>query len=202
MISLKKLLVQLMLVALLLSACSPVILPMPVIVPAEQPGPPAETTSATTTHDMQDAPLLNVMIDLEIPRDVGSGSLGTRYVSYFKGGTINGHNLEGEILPTGDIWYLVRSKDCIAEIIVQGTLQTIDGAQIAFVARGYSGVGPTTMELVAQGQLVNPADTLFRGVTFFRTEAQQYAWINHVTTISTYQYNMDQLQFVVYELHP
>ncbi|MCB0060856.1 MAG: DUF3237 domain-containing protein [Caldilineaceae bacterium] len=202
MISRKKLLVQWMLVALLLSACSPVILPVPVLVPAEQPDTPAATTSATTTHNMQDTPLFNVTIDLEIPRDIGSGSLGSRYVSYFKGGTIDGHNLEGKILPDGEIWYLIRSKDCIAELIIQGILQTDDGAQIAFVARGFSGVGPTTMELVAQGQLVNPADTLFRGVTFFRTEAQQYAWMNHVTTISTYQYNMDQLHLVVYQLHP
>lgn len=202
MVHVNKLLALLIVAALLLSACAPVIVPIPVPFAIEQSATPVTATTTPATTDLQSAPLLSIAIDLDAPRDIGSGDLGTRYVSYFAGGTVAGRNLEGEVLTDGAIWYLIRRNDCIAELVIQGVMQTTDGAEIAFISRGYSGVGPATMERVVQGQLVNPADALFRGVTFFNTEAEQYAWVNHATTITTYQYTLDQLHFVVYELHP
>ena len=178
---------------LLLSGCLPVVVPAPVVITPE-PDPVISSPAAT---GLTTTPLLRVVIDLGEPRDVGSGQLGIRYVSDFTGGAVSGSKVQGTVLPDGEIWYLIR-RDQIAELLIQGAVQTADGALIAFRAKAFSRAAPLTTEQLYYAALIDPSDAFFRGVTFFETEAPSYDWLNHAVTIATYHYDLAQVEIAVY----
>lgn len=185
----------LVLSGLLLSGCLPVVVPAPVVITPE-PDPvvsPPDATGLTT------APLFHVVIDLDEPRDVGSGQLGIRYVSDFTGGAVSASKVQGAVLPDGEIWYLMR-RDHIAELLIQGAMQTADGALIAFRAKAFAWAAPLTTEQLYAAELIDPSDAFFRGVTFFETEAPSYDWLNHAVTIATYSYDLQQVQIAIYAI--
>lgn len=183
------------LVGLLVSGCLPAVMPIPLPVPA------AATVRAATspTPLLTTTPLFTILIDLAEPRDIGSGQLGVRYVSDFTGGTVSGEQLQAQVLPAGESWYLVR-KDQIAELIIEGTLQTADGAQIAFRSRAFANAPLLTLDELYHAALFDPSDTLFRGVTLLMTTAPQYTWLNEIQTIATYHYDLTQVQITVYTI--
>lgn len=183
------------LVGLLMSGCLPAVMPIPLPVPA------AATVRAATspTPLLTTTPLFTILIDLAEPRDIGSGQLGVRYVSDFTGGTVSGEQLQAQVLPAGESWYLVR-KDQIAELIIEGTLQTADGAQIAFRSRAFANAPLLTLDELYHAALFDPSDTLFRGVTLLMTTAPQYTWLNEIQTIATYHYDLTQVQITVYTI--
>lgn len=178
---------------LLLSGCLPVVLPVPLVTT------PAPDSAAVTSTGLTTTPLFSVVIDLDQPQDVGSGELGIRYISYFTGGVVSGPKLQGTVLATGDLWYLIR-RDQIAELLVQGTVQTEDGATIGFRARAFSRAAPLTLDQLFYAELIDPSDAFFRGVTFFETDAPRYDWLNHAVTIATYHYDLQQVTIAVYAL--
>lgn len=186
---------------LLLSGCMPVILP--VLLPSPALPAPATTqrsdseTQPSVMTDLTIEPLFQMMIDLAQPRDVGSGELGIRYISNFTGGTLQGTKLQGKVLPDGELWYLVR-RDQIAELLLQGTIKTADGATIAFRARAFSRAAPLTTEQLFYAELIDPSDAFFRGVPFFETNSARNDWLNHAVTIATYHYDLEQVTMTVY----
>lgn len=190
------------LIGLLLSGCLPVVLPAPVVTtpaPETVVGLSVVAAPAPVMAGLTTTPLFSVVIDLAEPRDIGSGQLGIRYVSDFTGGAVTGPKLTGTVLPDGEIWYLVR-RDHIAELLIQGAVQTDDGAQIAFRARAFSRAAPLTTEQLFRAALIDPSDAFFRGVPFFETDAPAYDWLNHTVTIATYRYDLYQVQIAVYAI--
>lgn len=193
MLRLQRCLTILVLSGLLLSGCMPVVVPAPVILTPE----PNTGVSSPTAAGLTTTPLFSLVIDLDDPRDIGSGQLGIRYVSDFTGGAVRGSKLQGAVLPDGEIWYLIR-RDNIAELLIQGAMQTADGALIAFRAKAFSRAAPLTTEQLFYAELIDPSDAFFRGVTFFETEAPSYDWLNHAVTIATYHYDLAQVEIAVY----
>lgn len=190
---------------LLLSGCLPAVMaPVPLgglststlaLLPPETAVQPVVAAASPLTL----TPLLTITIDLAEPRDIGSGQLGVRYVSDFMGGAVRGEQLQAQVLPGGQNWYLVR-KDQIAELVIQGTLQTTDGAQIAFRSRAFANAPLLTLEELYKAALVDPSDIPFRGVTLLMTTAPQYTWLTELTTIATYHYDLAQLQITLYAI--
>ena len=195
---------MLLLVALLVSACQPIFLPVPV----GGIGAPGAYSDQPTRNDEAVAEAASVLtspfqfeivIELDEPRDIGSGELGMRYVNYFETGEAAGPALIGEVLPDGQNWFLIR-LDCVAELNVRGRLRTDDGELIDFYARGFSRVAPAVMQQVFDGELVNPADAFFRGVIFFDTSAARYDWLNHTVLFGIYRYDLSQLHIDAYAM--
>jgi hypothetical protein len=182
--------------ALLLSGCLPIALPVPVALPAPVP---TATVAPLPTPSLLAEPLFTVVIDLDEPHDIGSGQLGIRYVSAFTGGAVTGAQLQARVLPGGENWYLVRS-DQIAQLVIDGLLQTADGAPVAFRARAYANAPTVTLEQLYKAALLDPTNTCFRGVTFFASEDPAYAWLTEIETISIVHYDLYQLTIAVYAI--
>lgn len=196
-------LAALSLMGLLLSGCLPVLLPVPVVKPA-LPTPVATDVAIAETPPSAMAglttePLFQVVIDLAPPRDVGSGQLGIRYISDFTGGTVQGIKLQGKVLPDGELWYLVR-RDQIAELLLQGAIVTADGTTLTFRARAFSRAAPLTTEQLFYAELVDPSDAFFRGVPFFAANGAHDDWLNHVVTMATYHYDLEQVIMSIYAI--
>jgi hypothetical protein len=181
---------------LLLSGCAPVVLPAPMLItPASN-----QVVTPPVAPELTTTPLLRVVIDLDEPRDIGSGQLGMRYVSYFTGGEVSGLKLQGVVLPDGEIWYLIR-RDHIAELVIRGVVQTSDDALIAFQAKAFSQAAPLTTKQLFSAELIDPSAAFFRGVAFFKSDAPSYAWLNHAVTIATYHYDLKQVVIAVYAVN-
>ena len=176
---------------LLVSACRPIVVPdqlpsQPIVV---QPLLPLQTSF-----------LFNIQIDLAAPRDIGSTpELGIRYLYDFKGGRVAGANLRGEILPTGENWFLIRNN-CVSDLYMEGQLRTDDGALISFVSHSYARTTPEVRQALFAGAAINPDDYDFRGVPFFETDAPQYDWLNHVVTVATYRFAPEQVTISVFAI--
>lgn len=186
MLHFSRLLTLLSLSVLLVSGCMPIVLPTP------------ESADAAPT-ELTLKPLFWVIIDLDQPRNIGSSQMGIRYLSDFTGGAITGPTLQGKVLTDGEIWYLIRC-DQIAELLIQGIVQTVDGAAIHFRARAFSGAAPLTTEQLFYAELIDPSDAFFRGVTFFETASPRYDWLNHAVTMATYHYDLQQVTITVYAM--
>lgn len=191
------------LMGLLLSGCMPVILPVPLVRPALPASAttdvPVAETLPSVMAGLTTEPLFQLVIDLAQPRDVGSGQLGIRYISDFTGGTVQGTKLQGKVLPDGELWYLVR-RDQIAELLLQGAIVTADGTTLTFRARAFSRAAPLTTEQLFYAELIDPSDAFFRGVPFFTANSAPDDWLNHVVTLATYQYDLEQVTMRVYAI--
>ena len=200
MVRLNHYLISLFVGLFVLSSCVPAAVPVPVFVIQE----PATTETgatvlSTSMSTLTTAPLLTVLINLDEPRDIGSGQMGIRYVSDFTGGAAIGNRLQAQVLSDGQNWYLIRN-DRIAELVIQGMLQTEDGAQIAFRSRAFATAPFVTLEEQYKASLIDPTNWCFRGVTFFATNHPDYVWLNLIETISIYHYDLYQVQIVVYTI--
>ncbi|MFN8495842.1 MAG: DUF3237 domain-containing protein [Caldilineaceae bacterium] len=184
-------------VGLLLSACQPLIVPVPVVMPAQTPAQVAAVLPVDAVTLPTNTPLLTMTIEVNELRDVGSSQLGSRYVSYFTGGAVSGSIVAGEVLANGENWYLIR-LDSVAELVIQGAFKTAAGEQITFKTLAFARMDPALMERVLAGAVIDPTTKLFRGVTFFTTEATQYAWLNDCVTLVTLTYDLQQVQITVY----
>ena len=60
------------------------------------------------------------------PLDLGNTPHGNRMIYASQGGTVEGPEINGEILPGGGDWFLLRS-DGIGQIDVRETIRTDDG---------------------------------------------------------------------------
>lgn len=181
----------LVLAALLLNACQPIVTAgdLPNVLPARQP-----------VIALQPSFLFNIRIDLESPRDIGSvPELGVRHLYYFEGGEFVGPEIAGEVLAGGENWFLIRNN-CVCDLFIQGQLRTDDGALINFAGHAYSRTTPDVRQSILDGAPISTEDYSFRGIPFFETDAPQYEWLNHAVTVATYRFEPEQVIFSVYAI--
>src|ERR1051325_7588947 len=79
--------------------------------------------------------LMQVIGELDEPQNVGETPLGNRRIFAMKRGSFAGPRLEGELLPGGGDWVLVR-RDGVAELDIRFTLRTVDAVLIDVRSNG------------------------------------------------------------------
>ena len=127
-------------------------------------------------------PLFTLHVDLADAQTI-DGPYGSRRVIRVLGGRFTGDRIEGEILPGGADFQLVR-PDGVAEIDVRAMLRTSTGSLIFLTGKGLRHGPPEVLKAVQSGADVDPADYYFRETLYFETEAQDLAWLNRVVTVA------------------
>src|SRR3954454_951543 len=112
--------------------------------------------------------VMELRVEIDPALDVGTTPHGLRRVIPIIGGTFEGPDLRGTVLPGGADWNLTR-PDGVAEIWARYTLQTDDGVLIA---------------IIDAGLLVPQADgsRLARTVPQFEVAGEQYAWLRRTSS--------------------
>jgi hypothetical protein len=125
--------------------------------------------------------LLVLKPDLDPPQQIGHSSVGTRKIVPVTGGSFQGPQLSGRILPGGADWAVTRADD-VLELDVRLTLETTDNALILMC---YSGLRHGPPEVLARlgREEVDPDDYYFRIVPTFETAAPQYAHLNRLVAV-------------------
>ena len=138
--------------------------------------------------DTQEAPRLeffcSLTVKLDKPLVLGETPHGTRRIIYILGGGVEGPFIQGEILPGGADWQVVRN-DGVAELDAHYQLKTNDGVLIYVKNMGLRVASPEVAARIARGENVDASEYYFRTSPKFEAPAGKYAWINNTLFICT-----------------
>lgn len=133
--------------------------------------------------------LFEARVQLELPpMEVGDTPSGNIRIFYVKGGTFEGPELKGTVLPGGADWVTVR-PDGSSHLDVRFCLRTDDGAllYLHWVGRFYV---EDESNLEYAFDLDKPDDPAgadryyFRACPEFETSDERYAWLNRVVAVT------------------
>ena len=117
-------------------------------------------------------------------QEVGNAGKGIRKVVPITGGTFEGPNINGKVLPGGYDWQLLRA-DGIVEIDARYLLQTDDGDLITITNTGLRHGPPEVMQRLTKGEEVDASEYYFRSIPLFETGNPKYAWLMNAVFIAT-----------------
>ncbi len=140
-----------------------------------------------TLPEAKTVELFDIVIDLERPLNFGAGPVGRRVLFGLAGGTFEGPQLRGDVLPGGGDWTLVR-PDGTATLDVRLTLRTHDSALIYMSYAGRWKSPPELAKALADPGTrheVDPQDYYLRTNPLFETGDPRYAWLNDVVGVGT-----------------
>src|SRR4051812_14816185 len=116
--------------------------------------------------------VMELRVEIAPALEVGSTPHGLRRVIPIVGGTFEGPDLRGVVLPGGADWNLRRSDD-VAEVWARYTLQTDDGVLISVTNAGLAHGTPGTPERYA------------RTVPTFEVGDERYTWLERSVFVGT-----------------
>jgi hypothetical protein len=120
--------------------------------------------------------IAEVQAEVAAPIVIGAGAAGERRIVPIIGGRVSGPRLEGEILPGGADFQLIR-PDGVAEIEARYALRLNDRALVHVVNRGLRHAAPEDVERLLRGEAVPPERVYFRTAPCFETAAPAHAWL-------------------------
>jgi Protein of unknown function (DUF3237) len=127
--------------------------------------------------------LYDMHVDLEAPQSIAGAPAGTRQIFIVKAGRVEGPKINGDVLPGGGDWALVRT-DGVIQLDVRATIKTDDGAMIYGTYSGLLVLTPDVGARIFGGQDVPLGDYYFYGNPMFQTGDERYAWLNKVIALS------------------
>ena len=109
-------------------------------------------------------------------QDLGSTARGHRRVIDILGGEVTGPKLEGQILPGGADWQIVRPDGTI-EVVARYTIKATSGALIYVQNEGLRVASPEILARMSRGELVPIDSYYFRTAPKFETSEPSLKWI-------------------------
>ena len=117
--------------------------------------------------------------------DVGDTPYGRRRIATVTGGTFEGEELKGTVLPSpGGDWLLMR-RDGILQLDVRITLKTADDHLIYMSYRGMRHGPAWVIEQLNKGEKVDPSQYYFRTTPWFETASEKYRFLNRIVSVAT-----------------
>jgi hypothetical protein len=137
--------------------------------------------------------------DLKPPVDVGTGPAGTRQIFDVTGGSFEGPQLKGKILPSGADWLLLGA-DGIGRLDVRATFETDDGAHIYMQYYGVIAMDEKVVKALTEGQETQYGDTYFMTAPRFETGDSRYAWLNSIVAVAEGRALPSAVEYRVYHV--
>ena len=131
--------------------------------------------------------LFDMVVDLHPKLNFGAGPLGTRVYFGSAGGSFEGPDVRGAVLPGGGDWTLFR-PDGVMTLDVRLGLRTDDGELIHMT---YGGRWIVPAELRAaladldKRHTIDPSRYYFRTNPMFETGSKRYAWLNDAVCVGS-----------------
>jgi hypothetical protein len=118
------------------------------------------------------------------PLEIGLTARGTRRIVPILGGTFEGPELTGRILPGGADWQMVRA-DGFTELDTRYTLEAETGHKVYVQNRGIRRAPPETMRRLLAGEAVDASLVYFRTTPTFETAAAHLQWLTRSVFVGT-----------------
>ena len=144
--------------------------------------------SLMAQYDIPDPELefiFEATVTLDPPREVGITKYGKRRIIGINGGTFEGPNIKGVVLPGGADWQTVR-EDGTADLVATYSLKTADGVIIFIENKGIRTAPKEVLARLAKGEDVPASEYYMRTSASFEVDAEsKYNWLNKSIVIST-----------------
>jgi hypothetical protein len=127
--------------------------------------------------------LFEIAIDVGPISSIGATPLGEVRVVQLLGGTFEGPELRGTLLPGGADWQQVRS-DGTLEIRARYLLETDQGERIQVQSEGVRAASAEVLARLDRGELPEPHEYYFRTALRFTTSAPRLLRLNDVLGLS------------------
>jgi len=110
------------------------------------------------------------------PEEIGESRAGRRRIVPILGGSVEGPELRGTIVPGGADWQLLQ-PDGFSELDTRYVIQADDGAMVYVQNTGMRHAPREVMMQLLAGQEVDPSLVYFRTVPRFETAAASLQWL-------------------------
>jgi hypothetical protein len=142
--------------------------------------------------------LMTLAVDVGDVVSMGPGPLGERRVVPIFGGTFEGPDMRGEVLPGAD-WQIVR-RDGVLDLDARYGLREQGGGLVRVLSQGYRHGSGEVLAALARGEDVDPATYFFRTVMRFETGADDLAALNRTIAVATARRTARQVLLTAYRL--
>ncbi|MCC7276058.1 MAG: DUF3237 domain-containing protein [Alphaproteobacteria bacterium] len=115
-------------------------------------------------------------------QDLGMTARGHRRIIDILGGEVHGPRLEGEILPGGADWQIVRPDGTI-EVVARYTIQARGGARVYVRNEGLRVAPPEIVARMSRGEAVPLDSYRFRTAPRFETSDPALRWLETATFV-------------------
>jgi hypothetical protein len=123
-------------------------------------------------------------VSVGAPVMVGQVPRGQRRIVSILGGTFEGPNIKGKVVPGGADWQIIHA-DGFSELDTRYTLETDKGQLIYVQNAGMRHAAPAGMEKLLKGETVDPKLVYFRTIPTFETAAPDLQWLTRALFIGT-----------------
>lgn len=132
-------------------------------------------------------------------QDLGQTARGHRRIIDIVGGEVAGPRLDGEILPGGADWQIVRPDGTI-EVVARYTIRSASGAMIYVQNEGLRVASPEILARMSKGELV-PFDSYhFRTAPRFETADSSLKWLERATFVGVAARTPDRIAIGFHEV--
>jgi len=126
--------------------------------------------------------VMTLRVQLGSPMEFGQVPRGRRRVIPILGGTFDGPDMHGRVLPGGADWQIVRD-DGFTELDTRYTLQSDRGSLIYVQNAGIRHAPPDVTRRLLAGEPVDPSQVYFKTVPIFETSAAELQWLTRAIFI-------------------
>ena len=127
---------------------------------------------------------MTLRVQVGSPMELGEVPRGRRRIIPILGGTFEGPNIRGKVLPGGADWQIVRA-DGLAELDTRYALQTEQGSLIYIQNAGMRHAPPEITKKLLAGDAVDPRQVYFKTVPTFETSATDVQWLTRAIFVGT-----------------
>ncbi len=127
---------------------------------------------------------MTLRVQVGPPTELGEVPRGRRRIIPILGGTFDGPDIRGKVMPGGADWQIVRA-DGLAELDTRYMLQTEAGKLIYIQNAGIRHASPEITKKLLAGEPVDPSLVYFKTVPTFETSAPELQWLTRSIFIGT-----------------
>ena len=164
---------------------------------------PAGQAPASSSPAAARPPNLRLALTLHVqvgpPTELGEVPRGRRRIIPILGGTFEGPNIRGKVMPGGADWQIVRA-DGLAELDTRYLLQTDGGKLIYIQNAGIRHAPPDVTKKLLAGEPVDPAQVYFKTIPVFETSAPELQWLTRSIFIATGERNPSEVVIRVWQV--
>jgi hypothetical protein len=143
--------------------------------------------------------LMNLAVDVGDVVSVGAAPLGERRMIGIVGGTFEGPDIRGEVLPGGADWQISR-RDGVLDLDARYVLKEQAGGLVRVMSQGYRHGSAEVLAALARGEDVDPAKYFFRTTMRFETGAPYLDWLNRTIAVTTAERKARRVLLSAYRL--
>lgn len=144
-------------------------------------------------------PLCRITCEVDALVSLGEAPCGERRYVPLGGGTVEGPELNGTLVPGGVDWQVQR-KDGVLEIAAHYVLRLADGSLVEVQSNGLRHGPAEVMARLARGEAVASHEYFFRTLVRFTTGTPAWAHLNKVMAIAVGQREARRVVLDLYRL--